>query len=89
MRIAPRNRQFARPRPVRQSQVTPASQKEALKRRVELSARALKDADLDNMTTEQRLAAGEYIHAVERLEQEYGYIVTFSGVESLKRALAK
>ena len=70
-------------------QTSPASQKDVLKNRMNASGRALKNVDLDNMTPEHRRAASEYIHVVEELAREHGYIVTFSGVESLKRALAK
>jgi hypothetical protein len=70
-------------------QMSPAFQKAVLKSRLQASSRALQDVDLDNMTPEHRRAAHEYIHVVEKLAQEHGYIVTFSGVESLKRALAK
>jgi hypothetical protein len=89
VRTAHRNRRTVRPRPTHQSQATPACQKASLKLRVQLSGRALKDVDPDNMTPEQRHAASEYILAVERLEQEHGYTISFSGVENLKRALDK
>ena len=70
-------------------QMSPAFQKAVLKSRLQASGRALQDVDLDSMTPEHRRAAREYIHVVEKLAREHGYIVTFSGVESLKRALAK
>jgi hypothetical protein len=87
MRAATHKRPNALPRVSRQ--LSPAFQKAILKSRLQASGRALQDVDLDNMTLEQRRAAHEYIHVVERLEREHGYVITFSGVESLKRALAR
>jgi hypothetical protein len=87
MRTVTHKRPNALPRVLRQT--SPAFQKAILKSRLQACGRALQDVDLDNMTLEHRRAAREYIHVVERLEREHGYVISFSGVESLKRALAR